>query len=95
MPFLEETRKDRLAEIERIAEHLDLSLTELLQQADDEIGRAETEMEQKIPGAENGDARSSIGNARCRCRPWNGWQASWFCPIPNARRQRSGACNPT
>ncbi len=52
VPFLEETRKDRLAEIERIAEHIELSLTELLQRADEEIGRAATEMERKIPGAE-------------------------------------------
>jgi len=52
VPFLEETHKDRLAEIERIAEHIELSLTELLQRADDEIGRAATEMEQKIPGTE-------------------------------------------
>ena len=39
-PFLEETRKDRLAEVERVAAHVELSLTELLQRADEEIGRA-------------------------------------------------------
>lgn len=38
--FLEETRNERLAEIERIANHVELSLTELLQRADQEIGRA-------------------------------------------------------
>ncbi len=52
VPFLEETRKDRLAEVERISAHIELSLTELIQRADDEIGRAAAEVEQKIAGAE-------------------------------------------
>jgi superfamily II DNA or RNA helicase len=51
-PFLEETRKDRLAEVERISAHIELSLTELLQRADEEVGRAAAEVEQKIAGAE-------------------------------------------
>jgi len=34
-PFLEETRKERLSEVERIASHVELSLTELLQKADE------------------------------------------------------------
>ncbi len=51
-PFIEETRKDRLAEVERISAHIELSLTELLQRADEEIGRAAAEVEQKIAGAE-------------------------------------------
>ncbi|HEX9641080.1 MAG TPA: helicase-related protein, partial [Candidatus Krumholzibacteria bacterium] len=38
-PFLDETRQDRMAEVDRIAAHVDLSLTELLQRADEEIGR--------------------------------------------------------
>ncbi len=52
MPFLEEVRAERLPEIERIADHVDLSLTELLQKADDEIGKAASEIEQKVTGAE-------------------------------------------
>ena len=51
-PFLEETRKDRLSEIERIAAHVELSLTELLQRADEEIGKAASDVENKVPGAE-------------------------------------------
>jgi superfamily II DNA or RNA helicase len=51
-PFLEEVRAERTAEVERIAEHVVLSLTELLQKADDEIGRAAAEVEQGIQGAE-------------------------------------------
>ncbi len=49
--FLEETRRDRLAEIERIATHVELSLTELLQRADEEIGRAHEAVERGEQGA--------------------------------------------
>ncbi len=38
--FLDEARQERLAEIDRIARHVELSLTELLLRADEEIGRA-------------------------------------------------------
>jgi len=51
-PFLQETRQERLAEIGRIAEHIELSLTELLQKVDEEIGRASAEVDDKVPGAE-------------------------------------------
>jgi hypothetical protein len=51
-PLLEETRAERLAEVERIAEHVELSLTELLQRADNEIGRANEEVAKGIQGAE-------------------------------------------
>lgn len=51
MPFLQEVRSERLSEVERIATHVELSLTELLQKADEEIGRAATEVEQKVQGA--------------------------------------------
>ncbi len=51
-PFLEEARKERLAEVERIADHVELSLTELLQRADDEIGRAQEAVERGEQGAE-------------------------------------------
>ncbi len=51
-PFLEETRKERLAEVDRIAAHVELSLTELLQRADEEIGRASLDVDRKMTGAE-------------------------------------------
>lgn len=51
-PFLDEVRKERTGELDRIAEHIDLSLTELLQRADDEIGRAAAEVEAGVQGAE-------------------------------------------
>jgi superfamily II DNA or RNA helicase len=50
--FLAEVRSERLGEIERIATHVELSLTELLQKADEEIGKAAADMEAKLPGAE-------------------------------------------
>lgn len=50
--FLEETRNDRLTEVERVSAHVELSLTELLQRADEEIGRAASDVDQKLPGAE-------------------------------------------
>jgi hypothetical protein len=51
-PFLNEVREERLAEVDRIASHIELSLTELIQKADEEIGRASAEIEKKITGAE-------------------------------------------
>jgi hypothetical protein len=51
-PFLEEARADRLSEVERIGAHVELSLTELLQRADEEIGKAASDAEQKLAGAE-------------------------------------------
>jgi hypothetical protein len=52
VPFLEETRKDRLAEVDRISAHIELSLTELLQRADEEIGRAQEAVDRGEQGAE-------------------------------------------
>ena len=52
VPFLEATRADRLAEIDRIAAHIELSLTELLLRADEEIGRAAAEVDRGVIGAE-------------------------------------------
>ena len=51
-PFLEEARRDRLAEVDRVSAHVELSLTELLQRADEEIGRAAGDVDLKLPGAE-------------------------------------------
>lgn len=51
-PFLAETRAERLDEVERVAEHVELSLTELLHRADEEIGRAAAEVEEGKQGAE-------------------------------------------
>lgn len=61
LPFLSETRKERITEIERISEHVELSLTELLSNADEEIGRASADVEKKLLGAEG---RLAQANAR-------------------------------
>lgn len=50
--FLEEVRNERLAEVERIAHHIELSLTELVQRADEEIGKAQEAVERGEQGAE-------------------------------------------
>jgi len=62
-PFLEETRKDRLAEVERISAHIELSLTELLQRADDEIGRAQEAVDRGEQGAEGRLAQAEARHA--------------------------------
>ncbi|MGQ0595032.1 MAG: hypothetical protein ACT4QB_21055 [Gammaproteobacteria bacterium] len=67
-PFLDETRNDRLAEVERVAAHVELSLTELLQRADEEIGRAAAEVEQKIAGAEGRIAQAEMRHSELLAR---------------------------
>lgn len=62
-PFLDEVRTERLPELNRIAEHVELSLTELLQKADEEIGRASFDVEQKLPGAEGRLAQAETRHA--------------------------------
>jgi superfamily II DNA or RNA helicase len=51
-PFLEQTRAERLSELERIAAHVELSLTELIRRADEEVGRAQEAVERGEQGAE-------------------------------------------
>ncbi len=67
-PFLEETRQERLAEVERIAAHVELSLTELLQRADEEIGRAQEEIERGVQGAEGRLAQAEARHAELLTR---------------------------
>ncbi len=67
-PFLDETCKERLAEIDRIAAHVELSLTELLQRADEEIGKAASDVEKKIIGAEGRLAQAESRHAELMAR---------------------------
>ena len=62
-PFLEEIRRERLEEVERIAHHVELSLTELLQRADQEIGRAAADVDAKRTGAEGRLAQAEARHA--------------------------------
>ncbi len=66
--FLEETREERVAEVKRIAEHVELSLTELLQRADEEIGRANDEKERGVTGAEGRLAQAEERHATLLAR---------------------------
>ncbi len=50
-PFLEEVKAERIAEIERIREHVEISLTELIAKADEEIGRFEEDKNRNVEGA--------------------------------------------
>jgi hypothetical protein len=55
-----------LAEAERIAQHVELSLTELLQRADEEIGKANEDKEK------GGPVRTAVWR-----RPKTGTPSSW------------------
>ncbi|MFC1895724.1 DUF3883 domain-containing protein, partial [Thermodesulfobacteriota bacterium] len=61
--LLEETRSERIAEVTRIAQHVEVSLTELLQRADEEIGRVMDEKEAGVQGAEGWLARAENRHA--------------------------------
>jgi hypothetical protein len=50
-PFLEEVKAERVAEVERIREHVEISLTELIAKADEEIGRFEEDKNRDVEGA--------------------------------------------
>ena len=66
--FLEDVRGERLDELNRIAEHVELSLTELLQKTDQEIGRAATDVEQNVSGSEGRLAQAEERHARLLAR---------------------------
>jgi len=68
MQFLSDVREERLDEVERVAEHVELSLTELLQRADEEIGRAAAEVERKAQGAEGRLAQAEARHAELLAR---------------------------
>ena len=67
-PFLEETRMERQAEVERIAAHVELSLTELLQRADEEIGKIMEDKEKGVAGAEGRLAQAENRHAELLAR---------------------------
>lgn len=62
-PFLDATRQERLAELDRIAHHIEVSLTELLHHADQEIGRAQEAVERGETGAEGRLAQAEARHA--------------------------------
>lgn len=66
--FLEETRSERLSEVERVADHVELSLTELLQRADEEIGKASDDVQKGVGGAEGRLAQAENRHAELLAR---------------------------
>ncbi len=66
--FIDEVRRERLDEVERIGEHVEMSLTELLQRIDQEIGRAAEELEKEVTGAEGRMAQAEARHAEALAR---------------------------
>jgi len=67
-PFIGEIRAERLSEVERISVHVELSLTELLQRTDEEIGRAAAEVDERKQGAEGRFAQAENRHAELLSR---------------------------
>ena len=67
-PFLDEVRTERRDEIDRVSEHVELSLTEVLQRIDDEIGRTHEELENEVAGAEGRLAQAEARHAEVLAR---------------------------
>ena len=67
-PFLDATRAERLGEVERVTRHVELSLKELVQRADDEIGRAQVDREEGRQGAEGRLAMAEDRHAKLLAR---------------------------
>ena len=67
-PFIEKARAGRSAEVDRISEHVELSLTEILQRIDQEIGRAADEVTNKVTGAEGRLAQAETRHAEVLAR---------------------------
>jgi len=57
-PFIRGIQEERGAEVERVGAHVEISLTEILQRIDDEIGRAHDDVTSKIAGAEGRYAKA-------------------------------------
>ncbi len=68
VPFLEEVRAERQEEVERVAGHVELSLTELLARADQEIGKAQEAIERGEQGAEGRLAQAEARHAELLAR---------------------------
>ncbi len=68
VPFIKEVRAERRAEVKRIADHVELSLTEVIQRADDDIGRADDERKNNATGAEGRFAQAEARHAEVMAR---------------------------
>ena len=59
-PFLDEVAAERAAEVDRVARHVELSLTALLSKADLEVGRAAAEVGRGVQGSEGRLAQAEL-----------------------------------
>ena len=67
-PFINEVRTERQSEVERIADHVELSLTEVLMRTDQEIGRATEDVSNQVVGAEGRLALAEIRHDEAMAR---------------------------
>lgn len=67
-PFLEEVRVERVAEVQRVRRHVELSLGELLHRADLEIGKAAEDVSKGAQGAEGRLAQAEQRHAELMAR---------------------------
>ena len=63
-----EARRERIAQVERVAAHVEVSLTEVLVRADQEIGNAHEAREEGVAGAEGRLARAENRHAEIEAR---------------------------
>ena len=68
VPFVEEVRRERIADVRRISEHVELALTEVLQRTDNEIGRAYEDTQKGVPGAKGRLAQAEARHAEVTAR---------------------------
>ena len=68
MPFIEEVRAERLPDIERVAQHVEVALREVLLRADQELGRAAEEVDEGITGAGGRLAQAETRHAEVTAR---------------------------
>ena len=67
-PFIANVRTERVAEAERVGEHVELSLTEVMQRADIEVGHASDDRDKGIAGAEARLAQAEARHTDARVR---------------------------
>ena len=67
-PFLDRVKEERLAEVERVGDHVQLSLTAALQRADEEIGHAQEAAQNDVAGAHGRLAQAETRHAELLAR---------------------------
>ena len=68
VPFVDEVRSERNADVKRVRAHVELALTEVLQRTDNEIGRAHEDAGQGVAGAKGRLAQAESRHAEVTAR---------------------------